>query len=106
MRLAEPELVELERCAAWRQALGLVRRDDDGPSRPAKEVGDVAILLGEPGSRVDEEDDDVGLGDRLARLFRHLVQDAVFGDRLEPAGVDGEERAGRRRGRGRSDGRA
>ncbi len=33
------------------------------------------------------------LGDRLARLLRHLVQDAVLGDGLEPAGVDGQERA-------------
>ncbi len=45
-----------------------------------------------PCARVDEEDDDVGLGDRLARLLRHLVQDAVLRDRLEAAGVDDEER--------------
>jgi hypothetical protein len=69
-----------------------VRRDDDGPPRPAQEVGDVAILLGKPCSRVDEKDDDVGLGDRLARLLRHLVQDAVLRDRLEPAGVHHQER--------------
>ena len=51
----------------------------------------------EPCARVDEEHDDVGLGDRLPRLLRHLVQDAVLRDRLEAAGVDDEERRARRR---------
>src|SRR5207244_4560255 len=33
----------------------------------------------------------VGLGDRLARLARHLREDAVLRDRLEAAGVDDDE---------------
>ena len=45
-----------------------------------------------PCARVDQEDDDVGFGDRLPRLLRHLVQDAFRRHRLEPAGVDDEIR--------------
>ena len=38
------------------------------------------------------EHDHVGLGHGLARLQRHLVHDAFFGDRLETARVDDQER--------------
>ena len=69
-------------------------------------VGDVAVLPAQAGAAVDHEDHDVGLGDRLARLARHLVQDAGLGDRLEAAGVDDEERLLAERGPGRSGGRA
>ncbi len=45
-----------------------------------------------PLPRVDQEDDDVRLGDRLQRLLRHFVQDPVLRDGLEAAGVDDDER--------------
>jgi hypothetical protein len=93
VRLAQAELVELERRAPGARPSACSAATDDGSARAAQEVGDVAVLLGEARSRVDEKDDDVGLGDRLARLFRHLVQDPVFRDGLESAGVHGEERA-------------
>ena len=106
MRLAQAELVELARGALRRQTFRLVGGQDDRPARAAQQIGDVPVLRGDALSRVDEKDDDVGLGDRLPRLFRHLEQDAFGRDGLEPAGVDDEIRPARRCGRDRSADRA
>ena len=84
---------------------GLVDGKDDRPPRPAQQVGDAAVLLGEAAARVDQEHHDVGFGDRGPRLLRHLVQDAVLRDRLEAAGVDDQERALADARRARSGGR-
>ena len=61
-------------------------------------LGQEGAALGRDGDRgnlapVDEEHDDVGLGDRRFRLPRHLAQDAVLRHGLESAGVDDDELA-------------
>ena len=106
MRLAQPQLVEIGGRALGRQALGLVHRQHHRAPRAAQQVGDRLVLQRQSLPRVGEEDHRVGLGDGLARLLRHLVQDAVLGHRLEAAGVDDQERAVAACGRGRSGGRA
>ena len=44
-----------------------------------------------PGHRVDDEQDDVGLGDRQAGLLLDARLDRVVGVELEAAGVDDDE---------------
>ena len=106
MRLAQAKLVELARGALRREAFGLVRPQHDRPSRAAQQIGDRLVLRGDALPRIDQKDDDVGFGDRLPRLLRHLEQDAVAGDGLEAPGVDDEERHLADRWRGRSADRA
>ena len=50
------------------------------------------ILPSEPGARIDDECDNVRLGNRLMGLLRHLEQNAVLRYGLEAPGVDDEER--------------
>jgi hypothetical protein len=50
------------------------------------------VLRRETVAAVDDEHDDVRFLDRLAGLTRHLMQDAVFRDRLEAAGIDDQIR--------------
>ena len=63
-----------------------------GRCRRAQLVGDFLVVRGDAGTAVDHEDDGIGLGDRLLGLARHLVQDAVLGQRLETAGIDHQVR--------------
>ena len=91
-RLADAKLVELGD-RRRRQAFALVAHEDDRASGAAQEVGDALVLRHEALARIDEERDDVALGDRVLGLPRHLLEDPVLGDRLEAAGVDDEELA-------------
>jgi hypothetical protein len=59
-----------------------------GPSRAAQQYRrDRAVLRCEAPARVDDEDDDVGFGDRRLCLARHRGVDARS-RRLETTGVD------------------
>ena len=59
--------------------------------RAAQVVRDVVVLRREAGAHVDDEDHHVGLGDGLARLLGHLLDDAGRRLGLEAAGVDDDE---------------
>ena len=78
------------------------------PAR-AQVARDVVVLPRHAGAHVDHEDHRVGLGDRLARLLGHLLDDAGRAVGLEAAGVDDDELVladcGRRRSGGRASGR-
>jgi hypothetical protein len=88
---AECQLVELRRHDLAPHALGLVHREEDRRVRLAQLLRDAPVLRREAGAPVGHEDDDVGFRDRLARLARHLLVDALGVDRLEAAGVDHDE---------------
>src|SRR5437763_1006660 len=60
------------------------------PAAP-QPLGDIAGGAGEAGAAVDDEDHRVGFRDRLLGLPRHLHRQALFGTRLEAAGIDGDE---------------
>jgi hypothetical protein len=91
-RVAETEFVEVRGDRAVLHPLGLVDDEENRPAGLAQIIGDRLVLRCETVTAVDDEHDDVRLLDRLARLARHLVEDAVFGDRLETAGVHDEVR--------------
>ena len=59
-----------------------------GPTGHAQALADAAILRRQAIARVEHEDDDVALRDRLLGLRRHLPHDAFGIHRLEAAGVD------------------
>jgi hypothetical protein len=49
--------------------------------------GNDRVLRRASGAAIDQEQHHVGLVHRLAALLGHLEQDAVLGDRLQPAGI-------------------
>ena len=91
LRLAEAELEELGQERRLGHALGLVGSEHDALARAAQVAGDVVVVRRRSGAHVDDEDDRVGLGDRLLCLARHQADDAgrVLG--IEAAGVDDDE---------------
>jgi len=70
------------------EALGLVDDQMHRTSGAAQAGGDVLVVGRAPGAAVDEEQQDVRLGDRLLGLARHLVHDAVLGHGIETRGID------------------
>ena len=57
----------------------------------AQVARDVVVLRRQAGAHVHDEHHDVGLGHGLARLARHLLDDAGGRVGLEAAGVDDDE---------------
>ena len=73
---------------------GLIDRNPHRPLGAAKLVGDFLVERGDADTPVDHEDDRISFGDSLLGLTRHLVHDAVLGQRLETAGIDHQIRLG------------
>src|SRR5262245_20729098 len=89
----QAELVELGDRGVGLHALGLVHCEVDRRAQPAQLARDLAIARGQPGARVDHEDDRVDYGNRLLGLARHFRVDALLRGGLEAASVDGDEGA-------------
>ena len=89
--LVPAEGVELGALELALLVVGLVDRDDDRRLRPAQDVRGLLVRRRQPDDRVDDEDDDVGLGDREAGLVLDARLDGVVGVELEAAGVDEDE---------------
>ena len=92
--LVPAEGVELHRVELALLVVGLVDRDDDRRRRTAKQLGGLRIGWRHAGRRVDDEDDDVGLGDGQACLLLDPSLDRVVGIELQPAGIDDDEAPG------------
>jgi hypothetical protein len=92
-RIAEPELVEVRGDRAVLHPLGLVDDEENRPANLAQIVGNRLVLRRETIAAVNNEHDDVRFFNCLTGLARHLMEDAVFGDRFETAGVHHEVRA-------------
>ncbi len=89
-RRAQAELVKFGARRVGLHALGLVDCDPDARVTPQL-AGDVAVAARQAGASVDDEDDRIGLGDRLLGLARHLHREAFLCAWLEAARVDGDE---------------
>ena len=90
--LPQTQFVEFGDGGARPHALGLVHRQQHALlSRLAQQRRDLVVMRVQAGAGVHQEHHDVGLGDGLPGLARHLQQDAVLGDRLETARVDDDE---------------
>ena len=86
----------LPRPSSWNSAAAVSR---DNPSllfttrysgRPAlrSTVRDVAVLGGDAGTAINQQQHGIGFVHRLQRLPRHRVKDALLCRRLQPAGVN------------------
>ena len=80
--------------ASGRMPSALFTASTSGPAGHAQAFADAAVLGREAIARIEHEDDDVALGDRLLGLRRHLAHDAFGIQRLEAAGVDDDVVAG------------
>ncbi len=92
-RVAEAEPVELERVRLLRGVVDLVRQDEHGLVREAEDLRDLLVARRRADARVDDEEHEVGLLDRLARLVRDRARDLGVVRDVDPAGVDHEEAA-------------
>ena len=94
-RFAEAEAVEVERKALLRGVVDLVRDQQDGFARAAKDVGDLLVPGRHARARVDHEEHEVGRAHGLLRLrcdglrHRRLVGDVDTArvDEKEPPSV-------------------
>ena len=90
-RIAEAEPEGLVGLQVAGPALGLVGQQDHGLARPAHEVGEVPVVRGHADARVDDEQDRVGISQRLLGLRAHASgQGRRFG-LLESGRVDDRE---------------
>ena len=92
-RLAEPEAVEVvgERDVA--RLVDLVGGDDDGQPAAAQDVRDLLVAGAHARARVDDEQRDLGVGERLARLVLDRDGQRVLVAEVDAAGVDQREAA-------------
>ena len=81
--------LEGERLLTW--IVDLVRDHEDGLVRLAQDLSDLLVAGRDPDLCVDHEEDDVGLGDSLARLVCDRARDWGHVRDVDPAGVDQPE---------------
>ena len=80
-RVAEPEPVELERLGLAPGLVDLVRDQEDRLARVTQDRGELLVAGRDPGPRVDDEQDEVGLGDRACAPARRPASSAATGRR-------------------------
>ena len=90
-RLAESEPVELERERLLRGIVDLVRDHDHRLVRQAEDLRELLVARRDPCPRVDDEEHEIGLGDRGARLLGDRACDRVLRGDVDAAGVDQQE---------------
>ena len=91
VRVANTQLVELGSHARVVHAFGFVDRKVHGQPATTQQISDARILWRNACTAVDDKENDVGFIERLQRLPRHFLQDAVFSHGLEATGIDDDE---------------
>ena len=87
-RLAEAEAVEVGDEREVVRRVDLVRGDDDRQLPAAQDLRDLLVARPHPRARVDHEQRDLGVGDRLARLVLDRDGQRVLVVEVDAAGVD------------------
>ena len=90
-RIAEPEAMELERLRLASGLVDLVRDQEDRLARAAQDRRQLLVARRDPVPCVDDEEHEVGLGDRAARLVGHLLRERRRIDDVDAARVDEQE---------------
>ena len=94
-RVAEAETVELERLEVAARVVELVREHENRPPRHAQDLGELLVAGRHAGLRIDDEEHEVGLLDRLTRLRRDLRAERPGVRAVDAARVDEAERRSR-----------
>src|SRR5215211_2446300 len=92
-RIAEPEAVEVVHEPDVARVVDLVGRDDDGQAAAAQDVGDLRVAGAHARARVYDEQRDLRIGERLARLVLDRDAERVLLAEVDAAGVDQREAA-------------
>ena len=92
-RGVEAEGEEFDRIGLPSGVVALVDDEDHRRLCAAQAIGDLVVERREPGMRVDDEEDQIGLLDRHARLVLHALLDARPRLELEASRVDDGEGA-------------
>ncbi len=87
-RLAQAQGEGVEDPGLSGPAFGLVGDKDHRPPAPAQDLGEDPVVRGHALPRVDDEQRQVGLVDRLLGLRLHPGFEALVVDVLETGGVD------------------
>ena len=90
-RIAEPELVQLECERVVLRVVDLVREHEHRLVRLAQDLRDLLVARRHADARVDEEEDEIGLGDGFLRLLRDRARDRRWVGHVDAAGVDEHE---------------
>ncbi len=90
-RVAEAEPVQVERERVLARVVDLVREHEHRPVRLAQDLRDLLVAGRDPRLRVDDEEDEVGLLDGLARLVRDRPRERCRIGDVDAAGVDEQE---------------
>ena len=83
--------MQLERERLHARIVDLVRDHEHGLLRLAEDLCDLLVARRDPDLGVDDEEDEVGLGDRLAGLDGDRAGDRRLVGDVDAAGVDQEE---------------
>ena len=91
-RVAEPEAMELERLEVAARIVELVREHQHLTTGRAQDLGELLVARRHACSRVDDEQNEIGLLDGLPRLRRDLGAEWPGVGLVDTAGVDEAER--------------
>ncbi len=91
-RVAEPEPVELERLGVAARVVQLVRDHEHVATGGAQDLGELLVPRRDSRLRVDHEEHEIGLLDRLSRLVGHLRPERARVLAVDAPGVDHAER--------------
>jgi hypothetical protein len=80
---AKTKLMKLGNGAAVLHALSLIDAQNNSLTEFSQQPGNVVIMSIEASARINHENDDIRLSNRLLSLARHLMKDAGFGYRLK-----------------------
>ena len=94
-RVAEAEPVELERLEVAARVVELVREHEHGPPRHAQDLRELLVSGRHTRFRIDDEEHEVRLLDRLTRLRRDLRAERPGVGAIDAARVDEAERRSR-----------
>jgi len=91
VKLVDAEAVELVDEVFLLRSVYLVDDVEDVLARLSQDGRDLLVSRRQALPAVHHKEDDVGLLDGEHRLFPHLDEDGLVGDRFEAAGVDDDE---------------
>ena len=94
-RVAEPEAMELERLEVAARVVELVREHEHRAPRHAQDLRELLVARCDARSRVDDEEDEIGLLDGLPRLRCDLRPERPGVGLVDAAGVDEAKRRAR-----------